>query len=97
VITIQNFEHLMSVLSEKKKEGATGFIGCCCEAFYCKHQDELEEVGVPGIIIDIDDKTCYDLGKDHEAYKGNFDVQTQLKMELLSKLLRGIKAKEAKR
>lgn len=97
VLTIQNFEHLMSVLSEKKKEGAKGFIGCCCEAFYCKHQDELEEAGFPGIIIDIDDKTCYDLGKDHDAYKGNFDVQTQLKMDLLSKLLKGIKTKRTER
>ncbi len=52
---------------------------------------------MPGIIIDIDDKTCYDLGKDHEAYRGNFDVQTQLKMELLSKLLKGTQAKEVKR
>jgi len=86
-ITIQNFEHLMSVLEMIKKEGAGGFIGCCCEAFYQKHRDELEEMGVPGIIIDIDDRTCYDLGKQEEAYRGDFETQTRLKIDILSKIL----------
>lgn len=86
-VTILNFEHLMGTLKIMKKSGAKGYLGCCCEAFYCKHRDELEELGVPGIIVDIDDRTCYDLEKEEDAYRGNFEAQTQLKLELLTKLL----------
>ncbi|MCS7135602.1 MAG: DUF116 domain-containing protein [Nitrososphaerota archaeon] len=86
-ITIHNFEHLIEVLKTMRTEGARGFIGCCCEAFYVKHRDEMRNVGVPGIIIDIEDKTCYDLGKAEEAYRGVFEAQTKLNLELLKKVL----------
>ncbi len=86
-ITIHNFEHLIEVLKVMKVKGARGFIGCCCEAFYVKHRDEMREVGVPGIIIDIEDKTCYDLGKAEEAYRGNFEAQTRLNLPLIKKIL----------
>jgi len=89
-VTIQNFQHLIDILKIMKKHSAKGYVGCCCNAFYCKHRTELEEVGVPGIIVDIDDSTCYDLGKMEDAYKGNFEAQTQLKIALLSKLLNRI-------
>jgi len=93
-VTVQNFEHLMETLKIMKKRNAKGYVGCCCSAFYCKHRDDLEEVGVPGIIIDIDDQTCYDLGKMEDAYKGNFEAQTNLKIELLSRLLHRINTKK---
>ena len=86
-LTIQSFEHLMETLRDIKKKGARGFIGCCCEAFYAKHRDEMEEIGVPGLIIDIDNTTCYDLGKEDEAYVGSFESQTCVKTELLAKVL----------
>jgi len=86
-ITIQNFEHLMATLKRLKQNGVKGYIGCCCEGFYCKHQDDLEAAGIPGILIDIDDQTCYDLGKEEEALKGAFENQTELKIDLLSKLV----------
>jgi len=92
-VTIQNFEHLIETLKIMKNASAKGYIGCCCSAFYCKHQDDLEELGVPAMIVDIDDQTCYDLGKMEDAYKGNFEAQTQLKIELLSKLLNGMSKK----
>jgi len=50
-------------------------------------------VGVPGIIVDIDDQTCYDLGKMEEAYRGDFEAQTQLKVDILSKVLHRISRK----
>ncbi|TAK35743.1 MAG: DUF116 domain-containing protein [Chloroflexota bacterium] len=93
-ITIQSFEHLMDTLHEMKECGAKGFVGCCCEAFYAKHRDEMEEPGVPGIIIDIDNTTCYDLGKEDEAYVGSFESQTCLKTELVSKVLNIVKNRE---
>ena len=84
----------MDVLHEMKKNGGSGFIGSCCEAFYAKHRDEMEEAGVPGIIIDIDNTTCYDLGKEDEAYAGSFENQTCLKTELISKVLNIVKNRE---
>lgn len=89
-ITIQNFEHLMEVLRLMKERNMKGFVGCCCEAFYQKHRDELEAMGVPGIIITIDDKTCYELGKSEEAYRGNFEAQTRIKLDTLSKIIGSI-------
>lgn len=86
VKTIQNFEHLMEVLKEVKQLGSA-YIGCCCEAFYLKHLDELRDAGVPALLIDIDDKTCYDLGKDDKAYIGAFEGQTALKLPILAKIL----------
>jgi lipoate-protein ligase A len=87
-ITIQNFEHLMEVLKYIRESGGKGYIGCCCEAFYQKHRDDLEEMDTPGILIDIDDLTCYELGKQVEAYHGNFEVQTNLKLDTLERLLK---------
>ncbi len=86
-ITIQNFEHLMDVLAALRESGVKGYIGCCCEAFYCKHQRDLEEAGIPGIIIDIDDKTCYELGLEDQALKGAFNRQTRLRINILSKMI----------
>jgi len=86
-ITIQNFEHLIETLRELRQNNHGGYIGCCCEAFLCKHQQDLEDAGVPGIIVDIDNETCYDLGKEEEALQGNFERQTELKINLLRKLM----------
>lgn len=86
-ITIQNFENLMGVLKMLKQRGVKAYIGCCCEGFYCKHQDDLEKAGIPGVLLDIDDSTCYDLGKEAEALKGTFENQTKLKLDLLCKLI----------
>lgn len=86
-ITIQNFEHLMETLRKLRQKGVRGYVGCCCEAFICKHQDDLREAGIPAILIDIDNQTCYDLGKDEDALRGDFESQTELKIDLLSKIL----------
>ncbi|MFQ6065436.1 MAG: biotin/lipoate A/B protein ligase family protein [Candidatus Bathyarchaeia archaeon] len=87
-VTIQNFEHLMETLEELRQANAKGYIGCCCEAFICKHQNDLKEAGIPALLLDINHQTCYDLGKEEEALKGNFESQTELKIDLLSKLVR---------
>ncbi len=86
-ITVQSFEHLMETLERLQRSGVRGYIGCCCEGFYCKHQDDLESIDLHGILIDIDDQTCYDLGKEKEALAGTFESQTDLKIGLLSKLI----------
>lgn len=96
-VTVLNFKHLMDTLKIMKRNNARGYIGCCCEAFYCKHRDELEEAKIPGIIIDIDDKTCYDLGKQEDAYRGNFEAQTQVKTKIVLKLLNWISKQRTSR
>lgn len=87
-LTIQNFEHLMATLRRLSQQGAKGYIGCCCEGFYCKHQDDFDDVGLPGILVDIDDQTCYDLGLERQALNGTFESQTCLRIGLLSKLVK---------
>ncbi|TET10662.1 MAG: lipoate--protein ligase family protein [Candidatus Thorarchaeota archaeon] len=83
VRTVQNYEHLIETIHEFKEKGARGYIGSCCEAFKSKHHDDLVETGVPMLLIDVDDSTCYDLGKEHDAYAGSFEGQTVLKNDLL--------------
>ena len=82
VRTVQNFEHLMETIQEFKDKGARGYIGSCCEAFKSKHHDDFVETGVPMLLVDVDDSTCYDLGKEHDAYAGSFEGQTVLKNDL---------------
>ena len=87
-VSIQSYEHLREVLHDLRERGTQGYIGCCCEAFFNKRQRLFREAGIPGLLIDIENKTCYDLGKELDAYEGRFENQTSLRMDLLSKLIR---------
>lgn len=87
-ITIQSFEHLMDVLQERCSGQDGMYVGSCCEAFYSKHQNEMEEIRARGILINLDSTTCYDLGKGSDAYKGRFDSKTSLNISLIEKTLR---------
>ncbi|MEO0141909.1 MAG: lipoate--protein ligase family protein [candidate division WOR-3 bacterium] len=89
-ITIISFEDLKAKLIALRKNRAPAYIGCCCEQFYTKHQDVFESTGIPAILLDINNETCYDLGKATFAYKGEFENQTELNLGLLKKVLDGI-------
>ncbi|MBI4797905.1 MAG: DUF116 domain-containing protein [Desulfarculus sp.] len=84
---IQSFEHLMAVLAQVKAQGLA-FVGSCCEAFYGKHQRELQHSGASGVLVNLDSTTCYDLGKGMEAYAGRFDQQTTMNAPLIEKVAR---------
>lgn len=86
-VTIINFEDLLAKFDWMKSKGINSYIGSCCEPFYVKHQDEFIESGLKGLLIDVHDSTCYDLGKAHEAYAGTFENQTSLDMGLIGKAL----------
>ncbi len=86
--TIKSFENLMETLHDCKKRNMKGYIGCCCEAFYAKHKPDFESVDMNGILIDIDNTTCYDLGREKEAYLGKFESHTCLKLDLLAKVMK---------
>jgi lipoate-protein ligase A len=89
-ITITSFEDLITTLKELKRIKAPAYIGCCCEQFFTKHQDAFESAGIPAILLDINNETCYDLGKAAFAYRGEFESQTSLNLKLLKKVLDGI-------
>ena len=88
-VSVQSFEHLMESLTMIQAQGGA-FVGSCCEAFYCKHQREMEESGASGVLINLDSTTCYDLGKGMEAYVGKFDHQTFMNTELIEKVVKTI-------
>ncbi|MGZ3535411.1 MAG: lipoyl protein ligase domain-containing protein [Thermodesulfobacteriota bacterium] len=86
-ITIQNYEELESTLGQLKASGARAFIGSCCEPFYGKHRPDFERIALPGILVDVERSTCYDLGQEKEAFKGKFENQTHLNLPLLKRVL----------
>jgi lipoate-protein ligase A len=87
-VTITSFEDLMGKFDWMKSKGINAYVGSCCEAFYVKHQEEFIGSGLKGLLIDVRDSTCYDLGKAHEAYAGTFENKTSLDMGLIEKVLR---------
>lgn len=86
-ITIQNYKHLRTTLQECRVQGVTSYIGCCCEAFFAKRQGIFREAGLPGLLIDIENSTCYDLEQEADALAGKFENQTELRLGLLEKVM----------
>ena len=86
-VSIQNYENLEEMLRRLKQRGVDAFVGSCCEPFYAKHRDDFEHIGLPGILVDVDSSTCYDLGKEEDAYVGQFENQTYLKLDLLERVV----------
>lgn len=86
-ITIISFEHLRKTLLRLKEEGIKYFGGSCCESFYLKHKEDFERIGLPGILLNIENTTCYDLGREADAYAGNYEGFTDIKIDLLKKIL----------
>ncbi len=87
VICINSFEDLLHELQKMKRRGIPAFIGCCCQPFFTKHLDDFESAGVPGILLNIDSTTCYELDMARDAYAGKFDSQTHVNLELLETVL----------
>jgi len=86
-ITIQNYEDLESTLQGLKRSGVRGFVGSCCEPFFWKHRPDFERIGLPGILVDVERSTCYDLGQEKKAFKGQFENQTHLNLPLLKRVI----------
>jgi lipoate-protein ligase A len=91
VITIHNYEHLRETLWSLRERGAGSYIGCCCEAFFIKHQGTFRDADMPAALIDIEKDTCYQLGSEEEAYGGRFENQTELKLDLLERVLDSVR------
>ena len=54
-----------------------------------KQQKVFRESGLGGLLIDIDNTSCYELGKE-EAYKGTFGHKTDIKLDLLKKIVKKV-------
>ena len=87
VTSIVSFEDLWDELMRMKASGVSAYIGCCCQPFFAKHADDFKASGLPGILLDIDNTTCYDLDQAKQAYAGQFERQTHLNLELLETVL----------
>lgn len=87
VVSIISFEDLWGELMEMKKNGVKAYIGCCCQPFFAKHVDDFRKSQLPGILLDIDNTTCYDLDRAREAYAGKFESQTSVDLDLLETVL----------
>jgi lipoate-protein ligase A len=86
-VTIQNYEELESTLNRLKRSGVRAFVGSCCEPFYGKHRPDFERIGLSGILVDVEQSTCYDLGQEKRASRGQFENQTHLNLSLLKRVL----------
>jgi lipoate-protein ligase A len=86
-ITIQNYEKLEEVLTHCRRQGAPAFVGSCCETFFAKHRADFERLGLPGVLVDLDSSTCYDLGREQQAYRGQYENQTKLRLGLLRRVV----------
>jgi len=87
-ITIVNYEHLEKTLARLRDNGEKAWIGCCCEAFYEKHFEDFEKIGLPGLIVTVEGLTCYDLGLEKLAYEGKYEGLSKIRVELLTKILK---------
>ncbi len=86
-VSIISFEDLIYELNNMKRDKRNAFIGCCCQPFFIKHVDDFKGAGVPGILLDIDNTTCYELDMAKEAYRGAFKNQTHVNLDLLNIVL----------
>jgi lipoate-protein ligase A len=84
---VNSFEDLILELDRMKRLNESAFIGCCCQPFFTKHVNDFEKAGVPGILLNIDNTTCYELDQAKEAYEGEFKSQTHINMSLLETVL----------
>jgi len=87
-VTVLSYENLKNTLINLKKSGVKYFGGSCCESFYIKHKEDFERIGLSGILLNIENKTCYDLGREAVAHEGGFEGFTDLKLSLIEKVFK---------
>jgi lipoate---protein ligase len=90
VVSIVSFEDLWEELMRMRSDGVAAYIGCCCQPFFVKHVDDFKKAGLPGILLDIDNTTCYDLDQAKQAYAGTFERQTEVNIDLLQTVLAAV-------
>jgi lipoate-protein ligase A len=93
-ITVCDYQHLEDVFEACRQAGVQSYVGCCCQAFFIKRHNAFAAAGMTGVLLDIEDETCYDLSREEEAYRGRFENQTSIKTGLLARLLDHVERRE---
>jgi lipoate-protein ligase A len=86
-ITIVDFEDLQRTLVDMKQRGVSCFLGCCCDPFFVKHREDFEKAGMGGLLMNIENTTCYDLNQESLAKQGKFGGETKLNLSVLEKVI----------
>lgn len=94
VVSINNFEHLRSVLADMREQAVPAYVGMCCEHFYLKRQHAFREAGLPAVLMDISGSNCYELQQEDQAYKGQFQAQARLNVPVMEKVMRFVPRNE---
>ena len=84
---LNDFEDLKTTLAEMKARGVKGYLGCCCDPFFVKHREDFEKAGMAGLLIDIENTSCYELDQERDAKEGRFKGETQLNLNVLEKVI----------
>ena len=88
VISITNYEHLVTTLAELKAQHISAYIGMCCNNFFVKRYRAFAEAGVPALLMDISGANCYELLQEEQAYAGTFEAESRLDAELLEQVMK---------
>lgn len=88
VVSINNFEHLSSVLQDLRAQAVPAYVGMCCEHFYLKRQHAFRTAGIPAVLMDIAGANCYELQEEDQAYAGKFQAQSRLNLPVMEKVMR---------
>lgn len=94
-VSICDYKHLENVFAACHRAGVISYIGCCCRAFLARRHQLFTAAGMSGVLIDIEDTTCYELEHEEDAYAGRFERQTRLKIDLLEKILRNVPERQS--
>ncbi len=94
VVTLCNAEHFKKTLGAMKEVGTKGYIGACCEPFYAKHREEFEQLGVPGLLLNIEKVTCYEVDIDRDDRNVSWKELTDLKVGLLKHVMEQVAPQE---
>ncbi len=87
VVSVTNYEHLVTTLGEMKADGTAAYVGMCCSNFYLKRHRAFSEAGMPAVLMDISGANCYELRQEDQAYAGRFRAEARLDADLLVKVM----------
>ncbi len=96
VITVTNYEHLVTTLAALKRRGVKAYVGVCCSNFFIKRYSAFAEAGMPALLLDLSGSNCYELQQEAQAYAGTFQAQAKLDATLLARVMKFVPRRATK-
>jgi len=90
-VTVVRYEFLTDTLRQMREQGVKSYIGCCCKQFYLKRHSGFVDAELPGVLLDIEGETCYELGEEGKAYAGTFAALADVDVPTLGSVLGRVK------